>query len=95
MVMEPFRGSSRSIEMLFICPERSKKERRCTYPRGEMLHYLGDEDCMAIFGLNDLNNKITLKNGKSASIRMLLKSIPSFQGMSKPRLFQIVNPNST
>jgi hypothetical protein len=25
---------------------------------------------------------------------MLLKSIPSFQGMSKPKLFQVVDPNS-
>ncbi len=106
MVVKPFRGSSKSIEMIFVRAERSKKDIAKdimekiydgsikSYPRRDMLffipisskieddytpqqgdkfifnheNYLGEEDCMALFGLNDFNSNITLKNGTTTSI---------------------------
>jgi len=85
---EPFRGSSKSVHMIFVRAEHSKKEEarnvlqeiydgsKKPYPRGDMLFfipfwskledythkhqrdkfifnhekYLGEEDCIAIFG---------------------------------------------
>jgi hypothetical protein len=56
--------------------------------------YLGDEEIMAIHGLQDLNTQILLKGGKSTSIRTLLKSLPGSEGMSRNNLFQVVDPNA-
>jgi len=53
--------------------------------------YLGDEDCFAIFGLSNLETLLTLKDGKLTTIRTLLKSLPASEGMSRPRLFQVVD----
>jgi len=55
--------------------------------------YIGDETLFCIGGFQNLNNLVTLKNGKSISIRMLLKSIPASEGMSRPQLFQQAEPN--
>ncbi len=56
--------------------------------------YLGNEDVMAIHGLKDLNSEIILKGGKVTDIRTLLKSLPATTGMSRNRLFQVINPNA-
>jgi hypothetical protein len=57
--------------------------------------FLGNEAALCIGGLNDLNTLIKLKNDQETTIRMLLKSIPATQGMSRPQLFQFVEPNSS
>ncbi len=56
--------------------------------------YLGNEEIAAIHGLNNLNTSVTLKGGKTTTIRTLLKSLPATDGMSRNRLFQIVDPNA-
>lgn len=132
LVLQPFRGSNKSIDMIFVRAERSKKaEARQViqeiydgppkaYPCGDILlfipvtskleedytpdqrdkfifnheKFLGEEDCTAIFGLKDLNSNLSL-HGKNISLWTLLKCIPALNGMSKPRLFQVVDPNST
>jgi hypothetical protein len=55
--------------------------------------YIGDETLFCIGVFNNLNNLVHLKNGKSISLRLLLKSIPASEGMSRPQLFQQVEPN--
>jgi hypothetical protein len=82
--------------MLFFIPATSKLEAEYTdAQRAKYLFnrqtYLGDEDCLAIFGLSDLNTKITLTDGRLVAIRTLLKSLPASTGMSRPRLFQVVD----
>jgi hypothetical protein len=57
--------------------------------------FIGKEDAITINGLNNLNNEVTLKNGEKITIRMLLKSLPASQGMSRPQLFQFVEPNNS
>ncbi len=57
--------------------------------------YLGEEAAICIGGLQDLKNITTLKNGMKIPLRMLLKSIPASQGMSRPQLFHFVEPNSS
>jgi hypothetical protein len=133
LVVKPFRGSSKTVEMIFARAERSKKEEarkvlqeiydgsNKAYPRGDMLvfipimtrlednftpgqrdcilynheKYLGNEDCAAIFGLNDLNTKVTLQNGRQVYLRTYIKCIPALSGMSRPMLFLTADPNST
>jgi hypothetical protein len=133
VVMKSFRGSSYSVDMIFVRAECSKKDEARkvlqelyagtpkVYPRGEMLlfipvksyleedytasqrdklifnhnKYLGTEDCMAIFGFKDLNTMVTLKTGVKVTLCTLLKSIPGVPGMSRSRLFQIVDPISS
>jgi hypothetical protein len=53
--------------------------------------YLGDQDCIAILGLNNLSNILTLKDGSIITLRTLLKSLPASPGMSRKRLFQVVD----
>jgi hypothetical protein len=55
--------------------------------------YIGDETPFSIGSFQNLNNLVPLKNGTSISIRMLLKSIPASEGMSRPQLFQQTEPN--
>jgi hypothetical protein len=55
--------------------------------------YIGDEDCAAIFGLVDLNNIITVAD-QQVALRDLLKNIPAIPGMSRNKMFQVVDPNS-
>jgi hypothetical protein len=55
--------------------------------------YIGDETPFSIGSFQNLNNLVPLKNGTSISIRMLLKSIPASEGMSRPQLFQQAEPN--
>jgi hypothetical protein len=57
--------------------------------------FIGKEDAITINGLQNLNNELSLKNGDKISINMLLKSLPASQGMSRPKLFQFVEPNSS
>ena len=57
--------------------------------------YLGNEDCTAIHGLEDLNTILLLSNNVKVSLRTLLKGIPAPTGMSTARLFQVVDPNAT
>jgi hypothetical protein len=57
--------------------------------------YLGNEDCTAIHGLEDLNTILLLSNNAKVSLRTLLKGIPALTGMSTARLFQVVDPNAT
>jgi hypothetical protein len=132
LVVKPFRGSSKTVEMIFARAERSKKEEarkalqdiydgtNKAYPRGDMLvfvpimskleddytpgqrdrilynheKFIGIEDCAAIFGLRDLNTKVTLQNGKLVSLRTYIKCIPALTGMSRPTLFLTADPNS-
>ncbi len=56
--------------------------------------YLGEEEALCIHGLQDFNMIVTLKNGQHVSLRMLLRSIPATQGMSRPQLFQLIETNS-
>jgi len=55
--------------------------------------FIGEEALFSIGGLNDLNTLIKLKNGTQVSVRTLLQSIPASEGMSRPQLFQQVEPN--
>jgi len=128
LIVKPFKSPGKSLDMIFVRSEQSKKEETTQfflklydgtpkrYPRGYMLFfipvtsklvaeytdaqrakylfnhqaYLGDEDCFAIFGLSDLKATVTLKDGKEVTIRTLLKSLPASKGMSRSRLFQVV-----
>jgi hypothetical protein len=56
--------------------------------------YIGDETFFCIGGFNNLNNSVLLKNGNTISLCLLLKSIPATEGMSRPQLFQQVEPNN-
>jgi hypothetical protein len=57
--------------------------------------FLGEEAALCIGGLNDLNTPIRLQNDQMTTVRMLLKSIPATQGMSRSQLFQFVEPNAS
>jgi len=81
---------------LFFIPVTSKLEAEYTnVQRAKYLFnhqtYLGNEDYFAIFGLSDLNTLISLKDGKQVTIQTLLKSLPASEGMSRSRLFQVVD----
>jgi hypothetical protein len=83
-------------DMLLFIPVTSKLDAEYTDgQRAKYLFnhqaYLGDEDCFAIFGLPNLETLLTLKDGKLTTIRTLLKSLPASEGMSRPRLFQVVD----
>ncbi len=56
--------------------------------------YLGDEEVTAIHGLKDLNSEVIIKGGKAVTIRILVKSLPATNGMSRNHLFQVVNHNA-
>jgi hypothetical protein len=56
--------------------------------------YIGEETLFCIGGFKNLNNTVLLKNGKSISLRLLLKSILATEGMSRPQLFQQAEPNN-
>jgi hypothetical protein len=56
--------------------------------------YLGEKNCMAIAGLADLDTDVKLKDNSIITIRTLLKSLPESQGMSRSRLFHIVDPTA-
>ena len=82
--------------MLFFIPVSSNLEGDYTDAQREKYlfnhqAYLGDEDCFVIFGLSDLDTKVTLTDGKPATIRTLLKSLPASDGMNRTRLFQVVD----
>jgi len=82
-------------DMLFFIPVSSNLEVDYTDAQREKYlfnhqAYLGDEDCFVIFGLSDLDTKVTLTDGKPATIRTLLKSLPASEGMTRTRLFQVV-----
>jgi len=84
-------------DMLLFIPVTSKLESDYTdNQRTKYLFnhttYLGDQDCIAIFGLNNLTNEVTLKDGSIITVRTLLKSLPASPGMSRNRLFQVVDP---
>jgi hypothetical protein len=129
LIVKPFKSPGKSIDMIFIRSERSKKEETTQfflklydgtpkrYSRGDMLFfipvttmleaeytdaqrakylfnhkaYLGEEDCFTIFGLSDLDTKVTLKDNKAITIRTLIKSLPASERMSRSRLFQVVD----
>ncbi len=55
--------------------------------------YLEDEAAFSIGGFQDLKSIIKLRNGKSVSLRTLIKSIPASTGMTRPQLFQHLEPN--
>lgn len=57
--------------------------------------YLGEEEAFCIHGLQDFNTTITLKDNQKVTLRMLLRSLPATQGMSRPQLFQMVETDST
>jgi hypothetical protein len=57
--------------------------------------FIGDEDCMAIYGLAKLTNEVTLKDGSIITVCTLFKSLPASPGMSRNRLFQVVDPKSS
>jgi len=83
-------------DMLFFIPVTSKLEAEYTDAQRTKYvfnhtAYLGEEDCFAIFGLADLDTIIILKDGKMVTIRTLLKSLPASEGMSRSRLFQVVD----
>jgi hypothetical protein len=55
--------------------------------------FIGSEEAISIGGLSDLNTSIKIKGGHSISLRLLLKSLPASQGMSRSQLFQFIEPN--
>lgn len=104
LVREAFKsiydGTAKSYprgEMLYFIPVRMG-EQYTTEQRDKFVFnhetYLGEEEVTAIHGLQDLNSTVTLKGGKSVTIRTLIKSLPATQGMSRNRLFQVVDPNA-
>jgi len=131
LVVKPFKSPGRSVDMIFVRAERSKKElvqnflltlydgTPKKYPRGDMLFfipiasklendytdeqrakyvfnhttYVGEEDCMAILGLANLSNEVKLKDRSIITIRTLLKCLPASPGMTRNRLFQVVDTN--
>ena len=84
-------------EMMLFIPTRNG-EQYSNEQREKIIYnheqYLGEEEIMAIHGLQDLNTQVLLKGGKSTSIRTLLKSMPATAGMSRSTLFQVVDPNA-
>ncbi len=48
---------------------------------------------MAVYGLACLSNEVTLIDGSTITVRTLLKSLPASPGMSRNRLFQVVDIN--
>jgi hypothetical protein len=86
-------------DMLFFIPVASKLEVDYTdAQRAKYLFnhktYIGEEDCTAIFGLANLENEITLKDGSIITVRTLLKSLPASPGLTRSRLFQVVDPDA-
>jgi hypothetical protein len=87
-------------DMLLFIPVASKLEvdytdsQRAKFLFNHMT-YLGDEDCVAITGLAALETDVTLKDNSVITIRTLLKSLPASPGMSRTRLFQVVDPHPT
>jgi len=55
--------------------------------------YVGEESAFSIGGFQDIKTSILLKAGNKVSLRALLKSIPASNGMSRPQLYQHVEPN--
>jgi len=55
--------------------------------------YLGEEDILAIHGLANLDTTLTLKDQQVITLRILLKSLPATQGMSRSQVFQVVETN--
>jgi hypothetical protein len=84
-------------EMMLFIPTRNS-EQYSNEQRDKFIYnhdqYLGDEEITEIHGLQDLNTQILLKGGKSTTIRTLLKSLPATEGMSRSKLFQVVEPNA-
>jgi hypothetical protein len=54
--------------------------------------YIGEEEAFSIGGFQDLKTQVKLKNGSTVSLCTLIKSIPLSSGMSRPQLFQQVEP---
>jgi hypothetical protein len=85
-------------DMLFFIPVTSNlendytNEQRAKYLFNH-LTFLGDEDCMAVYGLACLSNEVTLIDGSTITVRTLLKSLPASPGMTRNRLFQVVDIN--
>lgn len=84
-------------DMLFFIPTRNG-DQYTTEQRDKFIFnnetYLGNEEITAIHGLQNLNTKVTLTGGKKTTLRTLLKSIPATEGMSRNKLFQVVDPNA-
>jgi hypothetical protein len=55
--------------------------------------FIGSEEAMCIGSLSNLNTIIKIKGGHNISLRLLLKSLPASQGMSRSQLFQFIEPN--
>jgi hypothetical protein len=73
-------------DMLFFIPVTSKLENDYTNEqRAKYLYnhltFLGDEDCMAVYGLACLTNEVMLKDGSTITVRTLIKSLPASPGM--------------
>jgi hypothetical protein len=87
-------------DMLFFIPVASKLENDYTDEQRTKylfnhLTFIGDEDCMAVYDLASLTNEVTLKDGSIITVQTLLKSLPASPGMSKNRLFQVVDLNTS
>jgi hypothetical protein len=87
-------------DMLFFIPVSSKLENDYTDEQREKflfnhMTFIGDKDCMVIYGLAQLSNEVTLKDGFNITVRTLLKSLPASPGMSRNRLFQVVDLKSS
>ena len=57
------------------------------------MHFLGEEAAFSIGGFQDLKSTIKLHNGNLDSLCTLIKSIPASTGMTRPQLFQHIEPN--
>jgi hypothetical protein len=86
--------------MMFFIPVKSILEDEYTPEQRDKFifnheSYLGEENCMAIFGLDNLNSQVPLTNNDTVTLWSLLKGIPDLPGMSQPWLFLTVDPNAT
>jgi hypothetical protein len=86
-------------DMFFFIPVASKLEidytdsQRAKFLFNHMT-YLGEEDCMAIAGLADLETEVKLEDNSIITIRTLPKSLPASQGMLRSWLFHVVDPTA-
>lgn len=102
VLQEIYDGSSKAYtrgEMFLFIPVKSRLQEDYTPSQRDKFifnhnRYLGTEDCMAIFGLKDVNTG-NIKNRDKNNTSNVTQSIPGLQGMLKPRLFQTVDPNSS
>jgi hypothetical protein len=83
--------------MLLFIPQHDNIQYDAAYRQKVIYNheqYLGNEEGISIHGLQDPDMTVTLKNQQKVTIRVLLRSLPATQGMSRPQLFQLAETNA-